>query len=64
MDIKNFDSVFIAPVFYYLGFVLYVISAVSGAAALAKDPAFLVLSGIFFVMAYNAFRTGNKLKNS
>lgn len=68
MTMQNFNKAFavpiiVAPVFYYLGFVLYVLSGLSGFAALAKTPSFLIVSAIFFVMGYNAFRTGRKLRD-
>jgi len=63
MDIKTFNACLIAPVFYYLGFILYLLSAFGIYAALSNTPAFLVLACILFVTAHNSFRFGKKLRD-
>lgn len=54
---------FAVPVFYYLALVLYFISGMSILASLGKDPSFLVLGLITFLLGYNSWHFASKFKD-
>jgi hypothetical protein len=65
-DNKYFEIInttFVAPVFFFLSFVLGVISVYSVLHA-AEHPNYLVLGCLMFILAYNSFRFGKKIKGT
>lgn len=64
MNTKHLISNFISPSLFYMAVVLYFISGMSVLASLGKDPGFLVLGFITFVLGYNSWYFANKAKES
>ena len=55
MNTKHFATNFVAPALFYLAIVLYFISGMSIVAWMGKDPSFLVLGLVTFLLGYNAW---------
>jgi hypothetical protein len=65
-DEKLFEAInatFVAPIFFFLSFVLSVITLYSVLHA-ALHPNYLVLGCLMFILAYKAFRFGKKMKGT
>jgi len=65
-DEKLFEAInaaFVAPIFFFLSFVLGVITVCSVLYA-AQHSNYLVLGCLTFILAYNAFRFGKKMKGT
>jgi hypothetical protein len=65
-DSKYFDVItatLIAPVFFFLSFVMAVVTVYSVLHA-AEHPNYLVLGCLMFILGYNSFRFGKKLKGT
>jgi hypothetical protein len=65
-DSKYFDiinSTLIAPIFFFLALVMAVVTIYSLLHA-AENPKNIVLSCLMFVLGYNSFRFGKKLKGT
>ena len=65
-DTRIFEAIsfhFIAPVFFYLSFVMgcFTVFVVWNAFA---NPFFLPLGGVAFLLSFNAFMAGKKLKGN
>jgi hypothetical protein len=53
------DTMLIAPVFFFLSFVLNVMM-IYGILHTARHPNYLILGCLLFILGYNAFRFGYK----
>lgn len=55
MNAKHLVTHFAAPVFFYLGFVLFFVAGMCVLAFMSKDPSFLVMGLIMFILGYNSW---------
>lgn len=62
MTLQNITTYFIVPAFFFLAAVALVASFMSILAGLSTDPSFLVLGCIAFILGYNSFVFGIKLR--
>ena len=62
MNTRHFTRNFVAPVFFYLGLIMYFFTAISLIAAAAGGPEFFVVGGILFLLGYNAWSLAKGLK--
>ncbi|PJB73245.1 MAG: hypothetical protein CO093_01110 [Alphaproteobacteria bacterium CG_4_9_14_3_um_filter_47_13] len=60
----HFATNFAAPVFFFLGIVLYAFAAVSIFTAVMNDINYLTVGFITFVLAYNCWSFGKSAKNA
>ncbi len=54
---------FVGPALLYMGILLYFMSALSIVGSLGKDPGFLVVGLITFILGYNSWHFGMKAKD-
>lgn len=64
MNTKHINQNFICPVFFYMAVVLYFMSGLSILASLGKDPGFLVIGLVTFILGYNSWYFAKKAKES
>ena len=62
MKIEDLNQMFAAPIFYFLGSILFVFAALCMAATVIKSTSYVVLSCVLFVLGYNSFRIGGKIR--
>jgi hypothetical protein len=55
---------FAAPIFYFLGVILFIFAVLAMLGAVAKHPSYIVLSCLLFVFGYNSFLIGTKIRTS
>jgi hypothetical protein len=62
MKITDLNVIFAAPIFYFLGIILFIFAALGMFATVTKSTTYVVLSCLLFVLGYNAIRIGNEIK--
>ena len=62
MNTKHLVHNFVSPVFFYMAIVLYFMSGMSILASLGKDPGFLIIGLITFILGYNSWYFAGKAK--
>lgn len=60
MKANHLVTRFVSPVLLYMGIVLYFIAFLSIVGSLAKDPGFLIVGLISFVLAHNSWHFGRE----
>jgi hypothetical protein len=64
MTVDGLNYHFIVPVFYFLAITLFFLTVVSILTGLSGNPGFLVLGCVCFILSYNAWFFGQKLRKS
>jgi hypothetical protein len=62
MNARMLTSTFVAPVFFFLSLILFLLTGIFLVAAAASSSGFIILSGLLFILGYNAFRFGILIK--
>jgi hypothetical protein len=62
MTLQSIASMVAAPIFFFLSIVLFLMTFVFLKSAYLVNPAFLVLSCLIFVLGYNFWMIGLKIK--
>lgn len=55
MNTKHLTRNFVAPVFYYMAAVLFLVAVMCVLAFMSTDPAFLVAGLVMFLLSYNSW---------
>ncbi len=63
MNTKHISTNFISPVFFYMSIVLYFMSGMSILASLGRDPGFLIIGLLTFILGYNSWYFAGKAKD-
>ncbi|MCB9991765.1 MAG: hypothetical protein H6867_10435 [Rhodospirillales bacterium] len=62
MNPKHFITYFVSPALFYMAIVLFFLSAMSIIGSLGRDPGFLIIGLITFVLGYNSWMFANKAR--
>ncbi len=62
MLLNQLNAVLIAPVFFFLGCVLFLLTFLCLLGFLMLDPSFLMIACIMFVLGYNSFRFASMIR--
>lgn len=62
MNTKHLATNFVAPVFFYLAIVCLFIALMCVLAFVTTDPAYLIMGLVMFLLSYNSWDFGQKLR--